>query len=259
MLTTIETPDLHVLGAVGMHAFGLLVAMGVFLGAKLIQWNAKKAGLPAEKVTGLIWWTCVSGFAWSHVFEILFYQADRLVAEGPLLLLEVWDGISSYGGFLGAVFGFWFYVSRHIKQGAMVYCDLLVQGLTLGWIFGRLGCTLTFDHPGARSDFFLAFEWAGGARHNLGFYELLLTALLIFPATLLVQHLALPAGSITAVVALLYAPPRFFLDFLRSTDLKSSDTRHWGLTFAQYCSVALLVYGLFLVAKIRKQSATAPG
>jgi phosphatidylglycerol:prolipoprotein diacylglycerol transferase len=131
--------------------------------------------------------------------------------------------------------------------------DIFVQGLTVGWIFGRLGCTVVHDHPGKLSDFFLAVNYPEGARHNLGLYEFLYTLLVLLPAILFV-HRRVPyrPGIYVAIVSLLYGAVRFPLEFLR---LPETDPRYGGLTFAQYSSLFLVGLGLWLLARPTKRSA----
>lgn len=261
MISFERVPSLHLPGNLQIHPFGLLVATGVLLGAWLIHRRARTMGIPREEIDGIIHWAVVPGFIGAHLIEILFYQFHRLENEGPLLLLKFWDGISSYGGFIGAMVGVLLYYRTRLTRGFFVYCDLLVEGLLLGWIFGRVGCTITMDHPGEITDFPLAFQQGGVARHNLGFYELIFTVLVLFPAAQLVRRRMtagkLAPGHLTAVICLLYAPVRFFLDLLRATDRAGSDTRYLGLTFAHYASLALGAFAVWLLVKLRSERGVA--
>src|SRR5688500_17390111 len=62
----------------------------------------------------------------------------------------------------------------------------------------------------------------------------------------------LPTGSYIAAVALAYAPVRFAMDFLRLRDGESSDPRYGELTPAQWQCILLFVFGLAMVAVIRR-------
>jgi len=134
----------------------------------------------------------------------------------------------------------------------LAIAEVLLQALVVGWMFGRLGCTLVHDHIGRLSEFPLAIQFPGGARHDLGFYELLYTVLVLLPAVLVLNRRARPPGATIAWIALLYAPARFLGDLLRNTDLPGADQRYFGLTLAQYGCVALLFVGLAFVRRIRR-------
>jgi hypothetical protein len=57
------------------------------------------------------------------------------------------------------------------------------------------------------------------------------------------------AGMLTVLTGILYAPVRFFLDYLRPED---SDPRHWGLTFAQWVSIVAFGVACYVLFRIMK-------
>jgi phosphatidylglycerol:prolipoprotein diacylglycerol transferase len=119
----------------------------------------------------------------------------------------------------------------------------------VGWIFGRTGCFTAHDHPGQHTSFFLAVNYPGGPRHDLGFDELLFTIVM----TIVLFRYARkprPPGHIIGLAALMYAPVRFGLDFLRATDVAMPDQRYAGLTPAQWACLATMVLGLRLMGLI---------
>ena len=121
-------------------------------------------------------------------------------------------------------------------------------GLSVGWIFGRLGCTTAHDHPGRHTDFFLAVRYPEGPRHDLGFDEFLLT--LVMTAILFAYaKKPRPAGRIIGLFATMYAPIRFGLDFLRATDVARPDERYGGLTPAQWACMGALAVGIWLLRR----------
>jgi len=237
--------------------FGPLVATGVLLGRSLLIKRMTRLGVPRSEITALINYTLFFGFTFTHVFDVLFYDPGRIVREGWWTLFKFWDGISSFGGFWGGLLGVYLYIKRY-KRPVLLITDLCLEGLVLGWIFGRLGCTLLFDHPGMATDAWFAFRHPLGPRHNLGFYEFLHTALILMPVAWWSNRRHLPnrLGICTALVSLHYAPIRFGLDFYRAQPAEGGDLRWWGnLTWAQYCCVALFGLGLFLY---RKATSSAP-
>jgi phosphatidylglycerol---prolipoprotein diacylglyceryl transferase len=243
MIPYFPQPELH-LGSLTFHAFGALVGLGVVAGLAFVYRRAAEMKIDLKDMRGAAWSALILGFWWAFALEIVFYKPELLRQEGPLVLFSVSHGMSSYGGFLGAFVGLLVYYGIR-RRPWIRQADVLVQGIVIGWVFGRLGCTLAHDHQGRRTDFFLAFDYPGGARHNLGFYELAYTLLVLVPAILLVHgRFRSPSGAHATVVALLYAPLRFGLDFLRSTDQHDSDLRYYGLTFAQYCCLALFAFGV---------------
>ncbi len=238
MIPYIDIPSIPLFGPLKIQPFGLLVVIGLVLGHQVALRQAKARGLDREKVASLVLWTVIGGFILAHLVSEIFYAPDR-VARNPLVLLTIWTSLSSYGGFAGGLIGAWLFLRKE-KLAFWPHADLLAAALTVGWFFGRLGCTVVHDHPGKLSDFFLAVQFPGGARHDLGLYEWLFTIglnLLVFG---LLKRNPKP-GTIVVTLMLAYAPVRFLLDFLRT-----ADRHYFGLTPGQYFSLALLLGGLLL-------------
>jgi phosphatidylglycerol:prolipoprotein diacylglycerol transferase len=250
LLPDIKTVELFRIGVLHISPFGVLAATGILTGRALALHRAKQAGIPEEDMDDALLYTLLSAFFFAHIAEAVFYHPDQIMRQGPVYLLKFWKGLSSFGGFFGGLFGFMFFVYRRKIRSPLLFAECILQGLVLGWIFGRLGCTIIFDHPGQLSDFFLAFQQPGGARHNLGFYEFLLTLLVLFPVTLVLHRLQARPGSYTAAVLILYTPVRFFLDFLRLDAAQNGDIRYGVLTPGQYGSMILFVLGVAIAYRL---------
>jgi len=227
--------------SVGIQPFGILVAIGVLAGMRLAEWRGEKLGMRREVVTDLATHVLLFGFILGHVFDMVFYYPEKIL-EKPWELLMIWTSLSSYGGFFGAVIG-GFYWRHKRKLPLLPVLDQIAFALPLGWFFGRLGCFVVHDHPGAITDFFLAvdnFPYDGvvGPRHDLGLYEVMWSAVVV-PLFLLLDRKPRPYGFFLGWICYLYAPVRFGLDFLRQAD------RHWagGLTAGHYSSILTIALG----------------
>lgn len=254
MIPPYSGPTILHLGPLSFPIFGMLVATGVLVGHAVVLRLAAEKNVDMGEIRSAAAWALGAGFFGAHAFDVLLYHQEKIARHGIIALLQVWDGISSFGGFFGAIAGVSFYFARR-RRAWWVHADLLIQGLIVGWVFGRLGCTLTSDHLGYLSQAPLAFAYPSGARHNVGFYEFLYTAGVLVPAMLLLRAREATRGYrpgiYVAVAMLLYAPARFALDFLRATDIAHADPRYLGLTGAQYASVAFFLAGLALLQKKR--------
>jgi phosphatidylglycerol:prolipoprotein diacylglycerol transferase len=266
---TLSSPGL----GIPIQPFGVMVAIGVLIGAAVLRRYAARHGVEQGDVSGLITWLIVSGFVGMHVFDVLLYQRADL-GRDPLLLLRFWDGISSWGGFVGGAIGYACFVwRRRLAWGLMA--DTAIVGVLLAFSIGRIGCSVVHDHIGGATDFALGIdypraflashglldEFAGHTgpvirAHNLGLYELLY----LVPVNALVLGLAfsrrrLPAGFLAVLAGALYAPVRFFLEYLR---LGTSDPRYGGLTFAQWCSLAAFAVAIYVAIRLWRRGEPAP-
>lgn len=276
--------------------FGMIVAVGVLIGATPLRRYAEWHGVSDEHIRGLLTWVMISGFLGAHEFDVLAYQAERIgevAMNQPAgwwpgwlpstlwpsnwwLPLRIWDGISSYGGFIGGAIGYALFVWWK-RLPVRLFADITIIGLLPAFTIGRIGCTVVSDHIGARVDpdawyaslamdyprklnpGHLAEVYPGTSEFirawNLGLVEFLY----LVPVTLVILWLAfrpskrMPAGFITVLTGVLYAPVRFFLDFLRPGD---TDPPYLGLTFAQWSSI--LAFGVALYAGSRILKAGKP-
>lgn len=239
---------------VQVHPFGILVAAGVILGAMIAERRARAVGLDPIAISGLSGHVIIFGFVIGHVFDSLAYHPE-VVLERPVLLLEIWNGLSSFGGFLGAIVGALVWQRRRPGHPSIrVAADPIAFSFPFGWLFGRLGCFITHDHPGRVTMFPLGVaDYQVGyppyqVRHDLGLYEVL-WSLAVIPLFLFLARRERPRGLFLGLLPVLYAPVRFGLDFLRATDLDSSDPRYFGLTPGHYAAIALLAGGIAVLVR----------
>ena len=295
MIPYIHVPDLK-LGPLTLHPFGLLVATGVILGTYLATRRARQRGLDLEKLNSFITWMLVAGFLGGHMLDQIFYHPHELVKD-PLSLFKLWTGLSSFGGFVGALIGIvlWKYFEsvpwgrvpflgftipkyrrRPITMPILPFADLILSVFPVAWVFGRSGCSVVHDHPGMRAEpgTLLAVSFpdhntivslqkatgiqlldGGHPQFDLGLLEMMFTVIL---ATLLALTWSkkLTTGSYVAATALCYAPVRFAMDFIRVRDVDQADPRYGAFTPAQWMCVALFVFGLVMVAKVRQFKAS---
>jgi phosphatidylglycerol:prolipoprotein diacylglycerol transferase len=241
MIPYFAQPSLS-LGPVSIHLFGVLVAIGILTGLRLMRWRASRLGLDQAFAERLGLWAVVGGFAMAHIFDRLAYFPRETLAD-PLSLLRFWESISSFGGFLGGIIASLFFVRG--RRDKWAYLDLIGYAIPVGWFFGRMGCFVAFDHPGYATTFFLAQRYKDGViRHNLGLDE----ALYVLPVALLFLWLgrggARRPAFFAGLLAIAYAPVRFFLDYLRTEDV-----RYFGFTPGQYSALLLLAVGLYLLLR----------
>jgi len=246
VLAAIPHPNIPTLeiGPLDLHPFGFLVGVAIITGTIMADRRARATGLDPRVVSEAALWAVIPGFIGAHLVAVLFYTPEK-VLEDPVILLKLWDGISSFGGFLGGAAGVIWYLRRN-KIPFWAYADTIAFGFTFAWIFGRMGCTVAFDHPGSETDFALAMPYTGKAlshaiRHNLGFYEMI-WALVMSGFFWSVRKKARPAGWYLSVWLIAYTPLRFAADFLRR-----SDVTYLGLTPGQYIAIGLFGTAIWML------------
>lgn len=265
-LPYITVPHLSLFAGLKIEPFGVLVALGVVLGSRILDKYAAWHRASEDDTRALTWWLIVSGFIGAHVFDVLAYQWDKMI-EDPLLLFKIWSGISSYGGFIGGFIGFTLFVWWK-RLPPRLWVDISGVGLLPAFSIGRIGCTLVHDHPGSPTTSSLGFDYPLSFTQHLGFttpMRLHNLALYELAYLILVNAIVLsiafrkskrpPAGLVAVLIGGLYAPVRFFLDYLR---LDSTDPRYASLTFAQWSSIVAFGVAVYVAIQVMKNGKPAP-
>lgn len=244
MIPYFSQPRLH-LGPLTIHAFGALVATGVLVGTEVLKRRARKDGLDPLLAVRFLTWVLVGGFIGAHLVDRFVYFPRETFAD-PISILKIWQGLSSFGGFLGAIVGATAFVKKgYLGAKTWSYLDVVAYAFPVGWVFGRTGCFVAFDHPGSPTDFFLGMAEAPGGPviHNLGLEEAIYTFFLMLTFFALGRKPRFP-GFFVGMLAVLYAPVRFALDFMRKVDV-----RYFNLTPGQWGSIALLIVGIYILKR----------
>lgn len=268
MIPYLQQPSIS-LGPITIAAFGVIVAGAVLAGLEIGRRRFRNLELDPARGEGLAWYAIIGGFLGAHLFSVLFYFPEKVVAN-PLLLFKLWEDISSFGSILGGLVAIWLYF--RIKAPDLsaatrrIYLDVVAFTFPFSLAIGRIACSVAHDHPGTITNFPLAIslespaatqyissvyrnagraaelptagEMARMGFHDLGLYEFLYLTVIVVPAILLMNSRRKghrPAGRFAALFILLYMPVRFGLDFLRV-----GDARYAGLTPAQWTALVLL-------------------
>ena len=274
MIPYIDPPVLTV-GPLRIHAFGALVATAVFVGMAAGAKRFRRLPMSREWGERFAWSVVLCGFLGAHLFSVIFYFPSK-IADDPLVLLKVWEDISSFGGILGGALGMWLFFTFRAPAipSAMKWAsvDVVAFVFPISLMIGRIGCALAHDHPGTITDFPLAVSLAapdaqayiqgvyaaagqlpalpgpdmleGLGFHDLGWYELLYLAAVVVPVMMVLGRSDRRPGRLLQAFVLLYMPARFLLDFLRI-----ADAQYAGLTPAQW--IALAGLGAVVVAGLR--------
>ncbi len=305
MLPYIQVNDLMIgpipkIGTIPLHPFGLLVATGVLLGTALATWRARRRGVDLDLLNSFITWMLVAGFTGGHMLDQIFYhpsdlariEGGHLVWVRPQAIFMLWEGLSSFGGFVGGFLGIlawkFFYLKTRVRLGSLgipwfarrpkslpilPFCDIILSVFPVAWIFGRSGCSVVHDHPGApsahgawlaveypfasphhhpKTETFVSFLHGDFPRYDLGTLELIFTIALaaLFALT---WSRRLSTGTYCAVVALAYAPVRFAMDYLRIDESDQGDLRYGSLTPAQWGCILMFAAGVGLALYVRRQ------
>jgi phosphatidylglycerol---prolipoprotein diacylglyceryl transferase len=264
--TTFPTIEL---GPLNLRTFGLMVALGVLLGAWIAAAYAERFGVSRDETYRVATWMVLAGIIGSRLTWAATHT-DQI--DSPIDVIAIWEGgIQFSGGFICAlVVGLPFFRRwRRVLRWRIL--DGYALGLSLGLAIGRIGCYSVGEHFGRTTDFFLASRYDGGdvrepslgdvpllpgtTFHNTSLYEFIYMMVLFAGLGALVlatrrRGREVTPGTLVGVFVLYYGVLRFISDSLRV-----NDERVAGLTGAQWMCLVMIPAGIWILWKVRPKMA----
>jgi phosphatidylglycerol---prolipoprotein diacylglyceryl transferase len=155
--TTFPSIDL---GPLSLRTFGLMVALGVLLGAWVAASYAERFGISRDETYRVATWMVLAGIVGARLTWAATHT-DQI--DSPIDVIAIWEGgIQFSGGFIFAVVVGLPFFRRWTRLQRWHVLDAYALGLTLGLAVGRVGCYAVGEHFGRVSDFFLATRYDGG-------------------------------------------------------------------------------------------------
>jgi len=225
------------LGPVKIFVWGFILAIAFLVGMVLATKKAKKLNLDSEHVQGSLIYMIAGSFVGARLGYIFAYPYQF---SDWLQIFRIWDGgLVFLGGFIGGTAGFYLY-AKIKKLDFWKYADLLAPYAALGIAITRIGCFIDWHCYGVPTTLFWGIK-VGNALpvHPTQLYHSLANFLIFFVLikTLIKKKFE---GQIFSLFLMLYAVPRFLIDFLREYDYRV------GLSVSQYTMIAMFMLGLYL-------------
>jgi phosphatidylglycerol---prolipoprotein diacylglyceryl transferase len=255
------------LGPITIRTFGVMVGIGVVLGAWLAgRYIEARSVITREETYRMATILVVAGIVGARLTWVLTHWEE---IENPIDVIAVWEGgLQFSGGFIGAIiFGIpWF--RRWDRRTRWIALDGYAYGLAIGLAIGRIGCYAVGEHFGSLSDFFLAVRYDGGSVredtlgdiplqvgmtfHNTALYEFgYMLVLFVFLGFLMRRRVG--TAVLIGTFCLYYGISRFLSDLLRV-----NDEQILGLTGAQYMCIGLVLASFWIFRWVRPAVAGLP-
>jgi len=220
-----------------------LASLGILLAHWLYLRRARQWGLDPGIAGWLSLTMVASGLAGAFLFRWAYLPA--VLARDPWIWLKTTSGAASFGGIAAGLLAAAIYLRWRGIRGpqALTYLDALASVFPLGWIFGRTGCSLIHDHPGLRSDSFLAVRYPEFPRWDLAVVEVLFLAVFVIPVFAVLNRGRRPPGFFLGAFLALYGLFRLWLDTLHV-----DPPRYLGFTVDQLAYGVTALAGLGLLA-----------
>lgn len=248
-------PILFHVGGTAVPSFWVTAFVGFLAAFFVVRNDIRRRGYDVELAYDMTLYAYVGGWVGARLF--LIPTAWDIFRQDPIGFLLSSSGWVWYGGLIGGTIAVWL-LARQRKLPLLLFADIIAPALAVGLGIGRIGCQLAGDGDyGIPTSLPWAMSYPDGVVpttervHPAPVYEML-ASFAIF-AYLWRRRLSNPpSGDLIGRYLILAAPVRFLIEFIRRNP-------HWlfGLTTAQWTSVALVVAGLVLVRQAREPAALA--
>ena len=207
------------IGGISVRWYGIMVALAVLVIVLWLLWEVRRG---ANLSSDTILTAAVVGVPSGVIISRLLHIIDRwdIYSQNPRLIIG-FEGLTIWGAILGAALGIWIY-SRfsHFRFG--YFADLVVPGLILAQVVGRVGCTLNGCCYGCETSLPWGIVYTdpesyaplGIAVQPTQIYEIVFL-LIIFAVLFKFRRRFKPEGSLFLIYLSLYSLWRVGIDFLR--------------------------------------------
>ena len=189
---------------------------------------------------------------------MLFYSADRWMAD-PTLLLRIWEGgMSFHGGLLGVTAVIFLY-SRANKIKFLSLADFVAPLVPAGLFFGRLGNFVNQELYGRATDVSWAMIFPADPlrlpRHPSQLYEAFLEGILLFIIVHIFAKRPRSSGQVAGIFLVFYGFFRFLVEFVRQPDAQFLNKQallpmfDW-MTRGQLLCIPMILLGLWFLRNL---------
>lgn len=241
-------PDLFSFGPLTVHSYGLMAAIGILSASWYFNSQAHRIGLSKDQMIDLFLVIVLSGFLLARIFYVV-YEWDYF-KEHLLEIPAIWKGgIIYYGGLIGGLIGFLVF-AKIKKLPYLRTLDILVTGVTLAHVFGRIGCFLNGCCYGKETlcPLGVQFPFAPAPLHPTQLYEAVFClALFLFLAKFYQKNWDQHPGKTAFLYFAIYPIGRFLIEFLRSDMVLLA----LGFTLGQWTSLAIFTITILISLSLR--------
>ncbi len=160
-------PQIFQLGSFEVRWYGLLFAMGFFIGQHiLVKWY-KSEGKSEKDVERITLYVVIATVIGARLGHCLFYEPAYYLSN-PLEILKVWKGgLASHGAAIGILTGIYLYVRNTPGQTYFYVLDRLVILVAIGGGFIRLGNMMNSEIIGKEADLPWSFVYTYASEDRL--------------------------------------------------------------------------------------------
>lgn len=247
------------IGSVEVSWYGIMYLVAFFVVYRLVKYRIRteKLDIAFGTVQDFFPWAIAGLLLGARLGDVFIYdwsyfKYHLLEIFFPFDVFNHWHyigiyGMSYFGGLMGLALAF--YVFCRLRTIPFFeFSDLFAPAVPLAYVFGRAGNFLNGELWGRATKvswgMYFPADLSGQLRHPSQLYEMFFEGILLFAVLWSLRRKDFPVGYLTAFYLAGYGLARFVSEFFREPD------NGWfflSLTIAQWFSVALLAFAIFLI------------
>lgn len=248
-------PEIVHLGTLSVRWYGLLFALGFFLGYLIMAKFFRKENVPIKELDRLTTYMVIGTIIGARFGHCLFYEPAYYLNH-PLEILKIWEGgLASHGAALGIMLAIYLF-SRKSTRSFLWTIDRIVVVVALSGVLIRLGNLMNSEIFGKPSELAWAFVFIRDnniPRHPTQIYEAL--AYLLSFGYLLRHYYRCDGhprpGFLFGMFLILIFTARFFIEFLKEPQV--SFENQYILNLGQSLSIPFILLGTYLVWRSKRK------
>lgn len=245
---SINPPPYFTVFGFQVYFYGVFIALGFILAIAYCSRNSKRFGIKGDDIYDVVLWLIPFSLLGARLYYVAFRLDYYLLHPGEILAFRD-GGLAIYGGVIAGIITIYFVCrAKKIPLGAML--DIVVFGLLLGQISGRMGNFMNREAFGAPTEIFcrMGLTAPDGSTiyvHPTFLYEMLWNLIcLVFLIIWTGKGKRRYDGQCVFIYFLWYGIGRAWIEGLRTDSLYIGST---GIRVSQALSIALALISLALL------------
>lgn len=248
-------PILFHLGPLAVRWYGLMFAVGFFIGYQIVAKMFKHEGAPESWLGTLLIYLVVGTIVGARLGHCLFYEWDYY-SQHPLDILKVWEGgLASHGGTIANIIGLFIFSWCVSKKPASWVFDKIVVAVALVAGLIRLGNLFNSEIYGSYTELPWGMIFVRNGEtlpaHPTQLYE----ALLYFALFALLMWMYWKRNAeerpwlLTGVFFTVTFGGRFLIEYVKNVQVTSelAMRAQYGMDLGQILSIPFILLGIALI------------
>lgn len=238
-------------GGIQVRWYGLMFAIGFFIGYKIVEKMFRHEGAPEKWLGILLIWLAVGTIVGARLGHVFFYEWD-VYKHHPLSILYVWEGgLASHGGTIGVIICVCLFSYFTAKKNPLWTLDRVCVPIALVGALIRLGNLFNseiYGHPTTLPwGFIFVRDGQTLPAHPTQLYEAL--AYLALFGLLMWMYWKKNAeerpGLLLGVFLTLLFTARFLIEFVKNNQVAKEDSM--VINLGQSLSIPFILIGIGLI------------